>query len=158
LPGSTTDPCVSGSVNSTGFTVVYPDRSLADGSFCNADTIVLGVHPARFYYLHLNNSAGACAKLGVAGTVDTSGYCTVAADVAGYQRFELGSPFARKPSSSPRFAFDYAGARWSIIPDQAANVQTLDANTRVISLADTGTARLNQVTSTGPSPMTGSFS
>ena len=152
IPGST-DPCVAGAVNSTGFTVVYPDRTLSDGSFCNADASVLNGHPARTFELYLNDSTGACEILGT--TADANGYCTITADPVGYQRFELGSPFASKPSSSDRFAFDYNNARWSVIPDKAATVQSLDSNTRVITCS--GTAKLNQVTSTGPVPVTGSF-
>jgi hypothetical protein len=152
ISGST-DPCVAGSTNSTGFTVVYPDRTLSDGSFCNASASVLNGHPARTFELYLNDSTGACEILGT--TADASGYCAITADPVGYQRFELGSPFASKPSSSDRFAFDYNGLRWSVIPDKAASVQSLDTNTRVISY--TGTAKLNEVMSTGPVPVTGSF-
>jgi hypothetical protein len=152
IPGST-DPCVSGGVNSTGFAVVYPDRQLSDGTFCNADPTILGGHPARTYTLHLSDSTGACEYL--AAALDANGYCTVTADVEGYQRFELGSPFARKPSSSGRFAFDLNGSRWSVITDGAAMVQSPDANTRVISY--TGTAKLNQVIDSVATPKTESF-
>ena len=149
------DACVSGSVNADGFTVFYLDRQLSDGSFCNTDPTVLGSSPARTYLLYLDNSAGACDQL--AASVNTAGYCTVAADVGGYQRIALGGPFASKPSSSLRFAFDHDGSRWSVIPDKAATVQSPDSNTRVITSPRGATATLNLVGPNGPTPVTGSF-
>jgi hypothetical protein len=150
VDGDSPGLCVSGGFNSTGFTAVYPDRQLSDGTFCNSDSLILSGHPARTYSLHL--PADACDALGA--EADASGYCTVTADVEGYQRFELGSPFARKPSASGRFAFDYAGSRWSVITDDPAMVQS-DGETRVISYG--GTATLNQVIDGVPTPLTDPF-
>lgn len=102
------DPCDSGNVNSTGYTVFYPGMKLANGTYCNAG---LPANQQRTYIFRLpygdgslvGGYPGPCQYLGVPQDTDSeghpTGYCTVTSDPLGYERIILGSPFAAKPST-----------------------------------------------------------
>jgi hypothetical protein len=144
------DPCVSGMVNSTGYTVFYPDAKLSNGTFCNAGLPESEQRTYVFLFPYGNGNPiggypGPCQYLHVLEGTDSlgypTGYCTVETDPLEYERIILGSPFASKPSTGQmHFSLSYNGVQYGVITDTNGSVLTIDANTRLVTY--TGTAKL----------------
>jgi len=153
------DPCDSGGVNSTGYTVFYPGTKLSNGLFCNAG---LPANEQRTYVFlfpygdgDVGGYPGPCQYLHV--PQGPTGYCTVTTDPLDYERIILGSPFAPKPSTGQmHLALSLNHVRYGVITDTSGSVTSLDANTRVITY--TRTAKLFLVVSgTASQQLTYSF-
>jgi hypothetical protein len=159
------DPCESGSVNSTGYTVFYPGIKLSNGAYCNSGLPVSEQRTYVFRFPYGNGSLkggypGPCQYLNVPQDTDASGnptgYCTVVTDPLAYQRIILGSPFASKPSTGQmHLALSYNGVQYGVITDTSGSVLSLDTNSRLVTF--TGTAKLFLVAGSRFQQLTYSF-
>ncbi len=136
------DPCVTGFIQSDGFTFVNLDYRQDVGAGCSA---TLGITP-RTYRLRFPAASGACDALAL--TADNDGLCTLA--VADSPRFRFEKLFANKRLATPvALPFRHNGASYEVRADASVPF-TVAGNVR--TLTHDGSATLWKIGSASQSP------